>query len=308
MSVVWSSDVGHEGDRVASMNPRELHEAFASTAMAGIRSGAPVELLDGLESYRVRDLRGLVRDTAGQRRLHLEEQIKALETTKSNARRNANGASDDALRDEFMQDAIEAQNRIRQFEAELTKLEQSRQLPPAPSRFTSECDFLAHGLAKLKYVETTETREFSEALERIVDIIDMDPYTTPKKVHIRFYLLLPADGRVARLGPLVCTVNNRAYAKTLAPDVRFAPESLLAASAREGLFGSTARTKTDKEVLSLVSQALVGKGYAPLAARLVTRSGMTSIACIAANDLWDESLPDEYDPDYVSWVRSILTS
>ena len=52
---------------------------------------------------------------------------------------------------------------------------------------------------------------FGDALSQILTITRMDTTTEPGQVVVTFTLAVPADGLVARLGPLTCRVANRAF-------------------------------------------------------------------------------------------------
>ncbi len=209
----WTDDRGRLSRRVASIKPAELHQALAGAAIEGFRHGLSAELLDGHEAARNGRSLGYQIDRRQTRLEHLDEQIGHCEREVANARRNANLTDDIDLARQFMDDAADAQRRAVRMRQEREDLGDAA--ATLGNRFTSEAEYVAHGLARLATVADDTDGAVGDALSRILTITAMDTTTAPGHVIVTFSLMVPADGLVAKLGPLTCRVANRAYSGTL---------------------------------------------------------------------------------------------
>jgi hypothetical protein len=217
-----SNDGGRTADRVASIEPRELHQAICDAAIAALRAGAPIERLDGLEYFHLRGSgSGFgVRNVAKQRRELLETQIARQQTVAEQARANANIATSDRLRVAFLQDAEHAYVELGHLEKQLQQLDQDDQPIVTPDQFEGEIDFIAHALAQLATTRTTPSGDFGEAVRQVITDVRIVPNPARRTCDVSFCLLLPADGMVLRFGPIHTSVTNRAYLAKLPDDIR----------------------------------------------------------------------------------------
>lgn len=303
-----STDRGRTADRVASIDPGELHAAICHAAIDALRKGAPLESLDGLEYFHLRSAGFGVRNTTEQRREMFDAQIRRQRRIAEQARVNANAASSPRLREEFLTDVENAYLELEALEQQLEELEHESEGGVVPEQFDAEIDFIAHALAQLATTRTTPTSEFGEAINRVITDLRIRPETISRRCEVEFYLLLPADGMVLRFGPIRTTVANHAYISTLPDDVRVdSPRLVLTGQATaHQLVG--ARSKSPHEVLQEVKRALVAHGYTDLAAGIIVRSDFGPLYEIAAHDLWGEPLTGDYDPGYVELVLSLYRS
>lgn len=299
-----SNDHGRTADRVASIDPLELHRAIATAAVDALRSGAPLERLDGLEYFHIRSAGFGVRDVTRQRRDMLTAQISRQHLIAEQARQNANTAATPRLRDAFLADAENAYIELEHLEHQLSQLETVGRSAAIPGDFASELDFIAHALAQLATTRTTPSREFGDAIRQVITDLRIVPDPASRICAVEFSLLLPADGMVLRFGPIRTTVANHAYPASLPDDVRpDAPRLVLTRQATAHQLRTT-RATSDHEVLQAVKRALVDSGYTDLAAGIIVRSDFGPLYAIAAHDLWGEPLPVTYDPRYVDHILS----
>lgn len=303
-----STDNGRTADRLASIDPLELHQAIATAAITALRTGAPLERLDGLEYFHVRSTGFGVRDATQQRRQLLLTQIDRQQLIAEQARENANMAAAARLRDAFLQDAENAYVELEQLERQLDQLDAVDHPTVLPEQFETEVDFIAHSLAQLAKIRTTNSGEFGDAIRQVITDVRIVPDPVHRTCTVEFNLLLPADGMVLRFVPIRTSVTNRAYLKCLPDDVRpDAPRLVLTRQATAQQVRNT-RATSDHEMLQNVKGALVNHGYTDLAAGIIVRSDFRPLYAIAAHDLWSEPLPAGYDPQYVALARSTYRS
>lgn len=303
-----STDLGRTADRIAAIDPLELHQAIASASIAALRAGAPIERLDGLEYFHIRSAGFGVRDVTHQRRELLVAQISRQQLIAEQARENANTATTTRLRDAFLEDVENAYLELEQLERQLDQLGTAGRPTVLPEQFTTEVDFIAHALAQLAKTTTTPSSEFGDAIRQVISDMRIVPDPVLHTCDVEFSLLLPADGMVLRFGPIRTSVSNRAYPACLPDDVRpDAPRLLLTRQATAQQLRSS-RATSDHEILQKVKRELVRTGYTDLAAGIIVRSDFGPLYAIAAHDLWGTPLPDDYDPRYVELVLTTYRS
>jgi hypothetical protein len=303
-----STDNGRTADRVASIEPLELHQAICTAAIAAVRAGAPLERLDGLEYFHLRSAGFGIRNVAQQRRELLEARISRQQVVAEQARANANAATSERTRSDFLLDVENAYIELEQLERQLEQASHSERPGVTPDQFDAEIDFIAHALAQLANTRTTPTGEFGEAVKQVITDVRIVPDPLRRLCDVEFSLLLPADGMVLRFGPIRTTVANRAYPAKLPDDMRpDAPRLVLTRQATVHQIRAT-RATSDHEVLQEVKRALVAHGYTDLAAGTIVRSDFGPLYEITANDLWGEPLTGDYDPQYVELVRRLYRS
>lgn len=296
----WTNDAGRAADRIASVNPAELHRAICQAAVDGIRAGLPAELLDGHTVTRADGLLGAIRDQRGDKLAHLDQEIAAAHRQREQARNNANRASTSELAAEFLEDASTLLDRARQLEKQRAELLATDDTAPV-TEFDSGADYVAHALARLATIERDAHGAIGDALSHILDFTDVD-VTEPGRVGLTFHIKVPADGRVARLGPLHASVRNHAYRNTVARDARGdIPRRVLAGVATANGLASQLGTSAH-QILTEVTAELHKAGYTPLAAGTAVRSGLGPVYAVLTHDLWNEPLPDHLDPDYVAHI------
>lgn len=303
-----STDNGRTADRVASIEPLELHQAICTAAIAALRAGAPLERLDGLEYFHLRSAGFGIRNVAQQRRELLETRISRQQLAAEQARANANTATSDRMRDDFLQDVADAYAELEQLERQLAHLDQDGRTSVTPDQFEAEVDFIAHALAQLATTRTTPSGDFGEAVKTVITDVRIVPNPERRTCDVQFSLLLPADGMVLRFGPIRTSVANHAYASKLPEDIRpAAPRLVLTrrATAHEIRAG---RATCDHEILQEVKRALMANGYTDLVAGTLVRSNFGPLYEIAAHDLWDEPLSGDYDPRFIEHVLSLYRS
>lgn len=302
----WTSDNGPLAERVATIDPTELHEAVVSSAIEALQTGATCVALDGLEYWRVGDAMKGYTNTAFRRQADMEGRLVSARQDYDRARQNANTAVSPAVRDDFVRDAEAQRAEIDVLEDSLAADADGDDGPMSTFEdFDSDCDFLAHALAGIVTFGEHCPREVVEALDRVLEFTNFEPLPEedPPMVRLEFCLLLPADGRVARFGPISCLVRNHAYRNTLR-------NSGASARARALLTrGPGPTTKANPNALPHVAvneamQQLVGHGWTRRAARTLVCSGVPALYAIAATELWDVELPLDLDSAYVDLVRA----
>lgn len=303
----WSPYGGNPYGRVASILPADLHRSIAENAVAALRTGIPVQLLDGhVASGPLLPGRG--RNRRRDRVEHLDEQIATLEKIIRNARRNANTTDDDEVAQSFLADAEDAQERLRKAREAQAELELQTDNGKIPSAFESGADYLAHALARLACCEKKGSPELNEPISRVVKFTSIDT-SEPGWATLGFELLVPADGRVARLGPIYAKVVNHAYRNTLRKNLE--PDDnrhlLIDWAIAHGLTDRLQHKSPDR-ILEEIRAALVARGHSPLGAGLLLRSGLEPIYRIIGQTLWKEPLPADLDPGYAAHIVRTYTS
>jgi hypothetical protein len=263
-----------------------------------------VELLDGLRYWRASDLLNRLVDTRTRRIKAIEEELAAAEASYRQARANANTTRNERLRRDYLSDAEQEALRIEGLESALAAERARPADSPEADSFDSECDFLAHALAGLVHHGEYAPRELVEALSTVLEFNAFRPVIRggERQVEIEFSLLLPADGRVARFGPISCWVNNRAYPSTLRSDGSTGQLRawLRERVARAGLDQFDAGSHRSAQFLA--EQLHTTAGWTRLGAATLVRSGVAPLYRIATHVLWGDELPDEIDPEYVKLV------
>ncbi len=301
-----TSDTGRLAERVASIDPAEFHGAVQAAAVAALRDGAPVELLDGVEFWRMSDLNARVTDTRGRRIAMLGEELADARRAYDQARRNANSTTNEKLRADYLADSEREADRITALEADLASAEAQPDSAATPDAFDSDCDFLAHALAGLTVHGEHAPAEYVDALSRVIEFDAFTPIhtTDPPQVEVTFHLLLPADGRVARFGPITCRVQNRAYRNTL----RDNGETQRARALMHQRLRQEGHADLDaaphRAVDSLRDLLVTQLGWTRHAARTLATSGVGALYDIAAHLLWGDPLPAGLDPAYVELVTT----
>jgi hypothetical protein len=303
----WSPASGKPTDRVASILPEELHRAIADSAVAALRTGIPLQLLDGHVASGP-FLPGRGRHRRRDRAKHLDEQIAELERTIRNARRNANATDDDEVAQGFLSDAEDAQTRLRKARLARAELDVEADGGAVPTTFESGADYLAHALARLACCEKKGSPELNEPISRVLEFTSIDT-SEPGWATFGFKLLIPADGRVARLGPIYARVANCAYRNTLRKNVELdeGHRLLFDLATAHGLTERLQHTSADR-VLEEVRVELITHGYSPLAAGILLRSGLEPIYRVIGHELWNEPLPADLDPAYATHLVRIYRS
>ncbi len=296
----WTNDAGHAADRIASLAPAEVHQAICQAAIDAIRAGLDAELLDGHVVTRADGLIGATRDRRNDRITHLDRELADARRRLDRARANANNEDDPDLAQEYRDDARRQMDRIRELQTERTRLADTGN-DDLGATFDSGADYVAHALARLATIERDAHGTIGDALAHIVDFTDID-VSQPGVAHLEFHVKVPADGRVARLGPIRATVNNHAYRNTIAQDARgdVARELLARNATAHGL--ATRLRSSPHHVLVEVTETLQAHGFTQLAAGTAARSGLRPLYAVLAYHLWNEPLPADLDPAYVGHV------
>jgi hypothetical protein len=300
-----TTDRGKTTERVASVDPLELHRAIVDAAVTALREGAPLGVLDGYEHFRVTRTGIGIANTKHQRRRHVEEQIAIQKRIADNARRNANLTDDVATCEGFLSDAAHAHAEIAELTDELAAIDDKSSSRLLPASVDSEVEFLAQALASLRSVATVGDGTLGDALGTILKIDRIEPAPLEDSVRISFHLLIPAEGAVLAFGPIEAVVPNRAYRATLSTrtQVERARASLTQIARRSN--PAAKLVESEIEALQVVRADLIKAGYSMLAAGTMIRSGRPSIYSIIANELWEAPIPDHIDPGFVSHIRSI---
>lgn len=305
-----STDTGRLTERIASVAPAELHRELVAAAVAALRDGAPVELLDGLQYWRASDLTHQITDTRARRLAALEVDLVAARAAYRQARANANTTRNERLRSDYLADAEREAERIDQLEADLAAERDRPADRSEPESFDSDCDFLAHALAGLVHHGEHAPRELADALSTVVQFSAFRPVhtTDPPQLEVEFCLLLPADGRVARFGPITCRITNRAYRNTLRDTGDTQRLRAWLAHRHVAAGHQHLDTAPHRAVQFLAEQLESVAGWTQLAARTLARSGLEPLYAIATHLLWGDSVPDDLDPGYVELVTSTYGS
>jgi hypothetical protein len=262
--------------------------------------GLPAEFLDGHTVTRADGLLGAIRDQRGDRLDHLDQELADARRRLNRARANANDEEDSELAAEYRADARHQMDRIRHLEDQRAQQAVTTDGASA-AEFTSGADYVAHALARLATIERDTHGAIGDALSHILDFTDID-VTEPGIVTLSFHIKVPADGRVARLGPLHATVRNHAYRNTIARDARGdVPRRILASMATANGLASQLGS-SPHQVLTEVVDALRTAGYTPLAAGTAVRSGLGPLYAVLAHYLWDEPLPAGLEPAYARHI------
>jgi hypothetical protein len=300
-----TSDEGRLVERIATVDPLELHEQIALSAIAALRHGAPVQLLDGLSFWSSNTGARSVIDERAAKRQRLRDEIARTEAEYRNARANANATDNERLRRDYIADSEVHARTLDGLEGQLAVLEQTPDTAPAASAFTSEADYLAHALAGLVLNGEYAPPDASDALSQIIEFTAFRAiaHTDPPQLETEFHLLLPANGMVAKFGPITCRVRNRAYRNTLRDNGdAAAARSLLAASYGDDAAGAGPRA------IHAFAKALREAGWTRNAARLLSASGLTTLHQIAAHALWDRPLDVAIDPRLAELVIDTYSS
>lgn len=305
-----STDTGRLTECIASIAPAELHRELVAAAVAALRDGAPLELLDGLQYWRAANLTHQITDTRARRIATLEEDLAAAQAAYRQARANANTTRNERLRGDYFADAEREAERVEQLEADLAAQQARPTGRCEPDSFHSECDFVAHALAGLVHHGEHAPRDLADALSTVVQFTAFRPVhtTDPPQLDVEFSLLLPADGRVARFGPITCRVTNRAYRNTLRDNGDTQRLRAWLAQRHAAAGHAHLDTAPHRAVQYLAEQLQATAGWTQLAAGTLARSSLAPLYAIAAHILWDNPLPDDLDPDYVELVTSIYSA
>lgn len=302
----WTSDHSDLAERIATIDPAELHEAVVNSAIEALRSGAPCVALDGLEYWRMGDAMKGFTNKAFRRQADLEARLISAREDYDRARKNANTAVSPVVRDDFVRDAEAQRAEIDSLEARLVDDAERGDGPPSTFEdFDSDCDFLAHALAAILAFGERCPREVTEALDRVLEFTNFTsfPGEDPPVVRVEFCLLLPADGRVARFGPISCVVRNRAYRNTLRHNgASTRARALLTADL--GKASGANSIAPPHQAAEEVMRQLMSQGWTRRAARTLVCSGVPALYAVAAAELWDVELPEGMDPAYVELVRA----
>jgi DNA invertase Pin-like site-specific DNA recombinase len=297
----WTADQGRNADRVASIDTDELHRAIVDAASNALRSGAEVEILDGLKFWRTSDLRSSVINETQRKIDRISADTNETRRFYEQARLNANKVDDPELAADLLADAQSHRKRLRTLEADLAEL---AAVEPnlVPESFASDADFIAHGLAALANCGTRAPAELSEALSQVLRFHSAKcVFDSPApSVTFSFSLLVPANGQVASFGPIEASVRNRAYLATLKSLPRIE-------NAREALCIRTPNMPAHLAMRDL-ARALSNLGWTKLAASTLARSGMKSLYSIAFDLLDNHGLTAELDDDYARFVVDIYGS
>lgn len=304
------TDRGPTGQRLASIRPAELHEAIVRSAVTALREGAPTELADGLEFWRMSDLGARVVDIRSRRIEALASELSEAKLAYEGARRNSNAATTERMREDFFTDAEAEGHRIDELERELRRAEEESSDLVAPARFDSDCDFLAHALSALVHFGEHAPPGVAEALSQVVRFTRFTPVHSvdPPQLEIEYHLLLPADGKVAKFGPITCTVTNLAYRNTL----RDNGDAQRARALLHERLGDSPDTEHDTPaghaVQAMTERLMSQLGWSRLAGRTLATSGLQPLYAIASNLLWGDEIPADLDPTYVDLVRSTYSN
>lgn len=299
-----STDHGRTADRVASLDPLEVHRAICEAAIDALREGAPLERLDGLEYFHLRHSGFGVKNTKVQKVELLKSQVARQQQIARQARANANATTSPELRSEFIEDAEAAHSELVSLQEQLELLESACPTDVLPTHFEAEVDFIAHALAQLAKITTTPNGEFGEAINQVVTDLRFTP-VEDRRCEVEFYLLLPADGMVLRFGPIRTTVRNRAYPKTLSRDADGDAPRPAFVHLAAGHDERYAKAPSLNEALQLLKADLVSAGFTPLAAGTLARSDSAPLYSVCAHELWNEPLSDGLDPAYVAHVLDV---
>ena len=303
-----STDRGRTADRIASLNPVELHQAISDAAIAALRNGAPIEQLDGLTYYKINGRLAARHDTTEQKRNHLTKRITEEEEIAKRARANANRVDDEQAQAAFVDDAVRAHTEIKRLRKELDSCNTENNPQALPDEISSELDYFAHALARLAVTTKTPNREFADAVQQIITDIKITPRIDERVCDVEFRLCVPAADRVLTIGPIRTVVTNRAYPATLPDDI--SPNSprrtLVRAASSNALHPPPGGSHL--ETIQIIKDQLIKRGYSPLASGTLLRSNSAALNAFIAAELWNEPIPDEFDPEYITHIRNTYKS
>ena len=194
--------------RLALIEACDLHQSLAKGVAAAIRDGLPAERVAGLSAAVTRE--GLVayRSSLTNRRIRLTQELDDLERRSTNARRNANDASDETSRREFLTDHERLRSELDRKRRQLHQIDEEANTEPAPlnDTFDVEGAYLARALANLARAGVRTSADIGTALQTVLDdfTVEADAYQVVWTCHV----LVPSTDGVVRLGPASGSVNN----------------------------------------------------------------------------------------------------
>jgi hypothetical protein len=298
-----STDRGRTADRIASINPGELHRAICDAAIAALRNGAPIEQLEGFTSFTLNGRLAARHDTTEQKRSHLTKRIADEEDVAKRARSNANQVDDEEAQAGFLNDAVKAHAEVKRLRKELDSCNSDTSPQALPDEISSELDFFAHALARLAVTIKTPNREFADAVQQVLTDIKITPRPDELVCDVEFRLCVPAADRVLTMGPIRTVVTNRAYPGTLPDDIN--PNSprrtLVRAASSNALHPPPGGGHL--ETIQIIKDQLIKLGYSPLASGILVRSNSAALNAFIAAELWDEPIPDELHPEFITHIR-----
>lgn len=201
------------GVDIAVLAPAELHKTMAYAAAKGIRDGLPVELIGGLSTFKSAGGGHTLHDSRAGRLSRLRTRIDQGQRLYLQARANANDPEvDEQLRADFMADAVSAHAAVAKLRAELAALEAEESSDQPLDAFDADADYVVAALANLAVCEGVAPAALQESLLTIIDELKWDiparPLARGEKISASFYLRVPAQGGVARIGPIRFEVEH----------------------------------------------------------------------------------------------------
>lgn len=299
MSITWTADDA-KAEGVASVRPQDLHEAIAASVVHGLRTGIDVELLDGLATWAADATFGRIGNQRDLRRRQLTSELTAAEARGNNARKNANDTHDDDIRRAFLKDATTAAAEARRARRALDELDETIPAGPgSPSEFSGEMDLLAQAIGNLARTAGKVDAEVAIELARVLEFANVDASQWPW-VTFTFYVYAPADGRIAKLGPLQATVENIGYPGLLAPDI--GAEHIGANEERRYL-------NADGELIkrSRLARGLVKQGWPRHSAVVAASTHLPSFAGVLLHLGRGAPRPEQVDVAFIEHVSRVYT-
>lgn len=202
-----------EGRLIGRVDREELHRSIVRDVAHTLRNGAVAEYLDGHASYLALD-RAVLVDAAGHRRRELSLQHDQAEQRARRLRTYAADAHDQQEARELLAQARQESAKATRLGEALERLAQRSDQATLPQEFEGEVAFIVAGLSALLADSGRMPAEGRSALQSLIS--DFHLVVEPPVVRWSLCLLLPADGRVVRLGPFEGSVAARGRVRTQA--------------------------------------------------------------------------------------------
>ncbi|QXC61614.1 hypothetical protein KSP35_01835 [Aquihabitans sp. G128] len=286
------------GAVIGAIPEEAFRRGLYDSAVAGIREGAALEVVDGLRRFHISELRSVTVDRSEIRRTVLKKEIADARNSGKKARRLAvQLASDDAdLTADFLADASRANRKTKELQAELDALADEPEpfgLQPLPTDGT----YLARGVAAMLHLDSLV--EDHEALAMSQLVADMEIVDSgAQEVTIEWWLRFPASVGIVRLGPLRFTVEPvRHPVRLLRPAVhRFAAAANLD-------FEYRSRIRTSDAMTQMARTHLVSFGVPEASATVLADCPIPEVIDVVSARLVGAPAPS-VDPAYARLIES----
>ncbi|NNN09186.1 MAG: hypothetical protein HKL85_08345 [Acidimicrobiaceae bacterium] len=206
MSGAWHTGSSANGQKLAVIDRRELHEAIVRASATAFRSGVPAVRLDGLAALDASNRLVMV-DRSQARRESLKARLAEERRIAKRLRLRAAGEEDGGVADEYRDDAREHTLAAKVLETELAQAESAQRELSLPERFSGEVEFLLAGIRALLDPSGAVDRDVAEALDKVLDNLQVWE-ASDHRIAFSFNWLIPANGTVARFGPITGSVDR----------------------------------------------------------------------------------------------------